>query len=227
MNFSVTVNITPKTAAKLLLSGELDLASNLSLECVCNILNELMRLSTKELLGIVDNSRYGNDADVRYIPQFGKIDTIAEVPTYFEKYGNRCADCPQLGFYLKNDLSATLVANTKFGENHGKAASLLGIVDYQDNRFCPTFLTSAFCTFSKEDQQKILSKLFFRVPIIQILLRAARNNPVNGYSPMYQLSSSTRVRRGYNIKGILNFLKELADPELMSRIDNIYWEDEA
>ena len=226
MNYSITTNITPKCAAKLLLLGELDLSSDIPLDDACVILKELMLLSTKDILNIVDSSRYGNEADVKYIPQFGKIETISEVPKYFQKYGCRCADYAQIGFYLKNDLNATLCANTKFGENHGKVAALLGVVDCKNSRICPTFLTSAFCTFSDEDQQKILSKLFFRIPIIQILLRAAANGEVNGYSPMNQLKPSTKIRRAYSVKSILTFVRDVAATELIFRLDNIYWKDE-
>ena len=148
------------------------------------------------------------------------------MPAYFERYGNRCADYAQMGFYLKNDLNATLSANTKFGENHGKVASLLGLVECQEGRICPTVFTSAFCTFSEADQLKILSKLFFRIPIIQILLRSAAHEQVNGYSPMCQLMPSTKIRRGSSVKSILTYIRDITAPELMFRLDNIYWKDE-
>lgn len=226
MNYPITANITAKCAAKLLLLGELDLSSNIPLDQACVIFKELMLLSEKDLLSIVDCSRYGNEADVKYIPQFGKIETIIEVPTYFEKYGSRCADYAQMGFYLKNDLNATLSANTKFGENHSKVASLLGLVDCHEGRICPTVFTSAFCTFSEADQLKILNKLFFRVPIIQILLRSAARESVNGYSPMSQLMLSTKIRRGSSVKSILTYIRDITAPELTVRLDNIYWKEE-
>ena len=115
MGYSVTTSITPHAAAKLLLSNEIDITYNIQQDIVEKIFDELLSLTIDECLSIVDSNNYGNIADIKHIPQFGKIETLIRVPQYFVDKGHSSVDYPQLGFYLKPDINASLVANSKFG----------------------------------------------------------------------------------------------------------------
>lgn len=226
MDFSVQAYITPKATAKLILSGEINVEGSWTSNSAQKVLNEILTLSIDDILKIVDSNQYGKVADVRDIPQFGKIDTIINVPSYFVDNGNCCADYPQLGFFLKKDAMATLVANTKFGENHGKAASILGIASCVHRRIIPSALTYAFTDMNYEQKEEIIRRLLFRIPIVQIILHAANNGIVNGYDSMTQLMDSTRRRRSQCLRAIFRILKEYNNADLSARIDNIVWEDE-
>ena len=225
MGYLVEAAITPKAAAKLLISGEIDILSDWNVNTARKVLDELKALSIDEILSIIDCNCYGDVADVKHIPQFGKTETIAKVTCYFVAQGQCCADYPQMGFYLKQDVNATLVANTKFGENHGKAAAILGIAACVDKRIVPSALTKAFCSMGEREQEEVLNKLLFRVPVVQIILKAASNQKVNGYAPMEQLKESTRHRRGQNIKAILKTLNTYQNDELDRRLKNVVWEE--
>ena len=225
MGYWVEAAITPKAAAKLLISSEIDVLSNWNVNTARKVLDELMELSIDEILSIIDCNCYGDVADIKYIPQFGKIETIAKVTCYFVAQGQCCADYPQMGFYLKQDVNATLVANTKFGENHGKAAAILGIAACVDKRIVPSALTEAFCSLEEKAQDEILSRLMFRVPIVQIILKAASKQKVNGYVPMEQLKESTRHRRGQSVRAILKTLNRYQNDELDKRLRNVVWEE--
>ena len=225
MGYVVEAAITPKAAAKLLISGEIDILIDWNVNTVRKVLDELSALSIDEILGIIDCNCYGDVADVKQIPQFGKIETIEKVTCYFIAQGQCSADYPQMGFYLKQDVNATLVANTKFGENHGKAAAILGIAACVDKRIVPSALTTAFCSLEEKEREEILSKLMFRVPIVQIILKAAGKQKVNGYAPMEQLKESTRLRRGQSIRAILKILNRYQNKELDKRLKNVVWEE--
>ena len=221
----INVSITPKAAAKLVLSGEIDLSERWGAVAAQEVLLAISKLSIEDILEIIDSNPYGNVADVKKIPQFGKLDTILKVPAIFFEKGLLCIDYPQLGFYLKRDVNATLVANTKFGENHGKVASVLGLIGCVDKRFVLSALTEAFYTADDELKQRVLNRLWFRIPIVQILLKLAKDKVVSGYSPMEQLKESTMYRRGRSVHGILNWLKTYNNDDLSRRIENVIWED--
>lgn len=225
MGYSVITSITPHAAAKLLISNEIDISFNIPHDVSSKILDELLALSIEECLSIIDTNNYGDVADVKYIPQFGKTETLLHVPYYFTEKGQTSVDYPQLGFYLKPDLNASLMANTKFGENHGKTMSLLGLTDCVNKRIVPSAFTSAFCSCDANQQNQILLKLFFRIPIVQIILKAASVNTVNGYLPMQALMDSTRRRRSQCLRAIFKLLLAYDDNELNRRINNINWED--
>ena len=225
MGYMVEAAITPKAAAKLLITGEIDLSANWALNSAKRVLDELLLISIDDFLSIVDCNNYGDIADIKQIPQFGRIETVMCVPSFFVQKGEICADYPQLGFFLKKDINASLLAKTKFGENHGKAASILGIARCVDRRICPSALSRAFCSFSTEQQRELIVRLFFRIPIIQILLKASTQSQINGYAPMTQLKESTMRRRSQCLRAIFRTLEEYQNQNLNARIANIVWED--
>lgn len=225
MGYMVEAAITPSAAAKLLISGEIDISTNWTLNTAKRVLDELLLMSIDDFINIVDLNSYGDIADIKAIPQFGKIDTVMRVPSFFVQKGETCTDYPQMGFFLKEDINATLLAKTKFGENHGKAASILGIARCVDRRICPSALSRAFCSYSREQQRELVVRLFFRIPIIQILLKASAQLQVNGYAPMAQLKKSTMRRRSQCLRAILRTLGEYQNQNLNERIANIVWED--
>lgn len=225
MGYYVTTAITPRAAAKLLISNELDISCEIPYDVALRILDELLNLTIGECLSIIDSNDYGDVADVKCIPQFGKLETLLRVPFYFVEKGQTCVDYPQLGFYLKPDVNASLAANTKFGENHGKMAALLGITDVVNKRIVPSAFTNAFCSCDINKQNEILLKLLFRIPVVQIILKAASANAFNGYLPMRDLMNSTRYRRSQSLRSIFKFFLLQGDNELNRRINNIIWED--
>lgn len=226
MDFSVQASISPSAAAKLLISGEIDIQEIWPLSAAQKVLEAVLRLSIDDFLSIIDENPYGSVADIKSIPQFGKFETVLNVPSYFVENGSCCADYPQLGFFLKPDVSATLAANTKFGENHGKAASILGVSSCVHQRIIPSALTYAFVNLDHDQKEEIIRRLLFRVPVVQIILSSAKAGRVNGYAPMSQLMGSTKRRRGQCLRAIFRSLKEYDHTKLSARIDNIVWEDE-
>ena len=224
MAYPIRASITPKAAAKMIISGELDLDDQWGVEDAAMVLDEIVALQVEECLHIVDSHMHCKIADVKYIPQFGKIERLKEVPLCFVEMGVSSVDYPQLGFFLKKDIMAKLDANTKFGENYGKGAAMLGLVNCKNNRIVPSCLTQAYCALPCDKQKELIKKLYFRIPIIQILLSASKYGETNGFAPMMLLKESTRKRRGQSVRGILGVLKECGSSELNERINNIIWE---
>lgn len=224
MIFSVPANITAKTAAKLIISGEMDLDTQWSFQTTQQVLNEVLNLSIDELLQIVDQHNWGTQADVKCVPQFGKIETIIKVPTCFSKIEQNSIDFAHLGLCLKNDPAGKLSAHMKYGENHGKVTSLIGLTNPTKGHINYSPITDVFCSLDEATKRKLVIRLFFRIPVIQILLKEAATKEYNGYLPIQHLSPSTQIRRGSSIKSILWWMHEEESDILDTRINRIFWE---
>ena len=226
MIYSIPACISIRAAAKLFLSGNMDLSYNYPIGTAEKILLEIIDLTIEEVLIIIDDNTYGNIADVKYIPQFGKLENVGKITHYFKDNGTSCADYSQLGFYLKHDIKSSLGANVKFGETHGKASASLGLVLCEQKKICPSSFTHAFYSLNKDQQTELLKKLLFRIPIIQITLKNSRLGQFNGYEPMQILQHSTMLRRGQCLRYIFKTLSTYNDTNLINRINNIVWEED-
>ena len=225
MIFSVPANITAKTAAKLFISGEMDLDTQWSFQTTQQILNEVLNLSIEELLQIVDQHKWGTQADVRYVPQFNNIDIFLKVPECFSKMEQNCIDFAQLGFCLKNDPAARLDANYKFGDNYGKPICTIGLANLTTGHINYSSITEVFCSLDELTKRKLVIRLFFRMPVIQMLLKESATKEYNGYSPIEHLKKSTRERRAASIRKILLWLHEEESEALDERINRIVWNE--
>ncbi len=223
MKGSITVKTTPKGAARLLLLNDVCLTEAWTFDQASAILDALQQLKISEILCLIDGTpadRYIGSAD---IPQFGSIEALIQVPELVYHSGQ--LNYPQLGFALKKDMNAKLEANIKFGENHGKGATLLGLTDCVDGKFVSSALTNVFVnSFDYQSKQRIVEKLCFRIPLIQLLLRKAKDEVLNGYSFMGSLSVSTKKRRSQCIRRIFRSFSAYDDEQLTSRLHNIKWE---
>ena len=187
------------------------------------ILRAISNMPVDQLLSIVDSVPSRNRFLPKDIPQFGKVDTLVDVPIVFFQTGLSKLNYAQLGVSLSNNPDISIPAATKYGENHGKAVSMLGLLDLEDNAFHLSKLGKSFNGLNKNEQHEVTVKLFMRVPLIQELLKRAKNSKVNGYDLMNELTDSTKKRRGSNVKGVLNAFQAYGNSDMNSRIKNIYW----
>ena len=224
MAFTIQANISPKAAVKLILTNDIQLNCYWHNTQALSILNEILAFEIDEILNLVDCVAPWQQVESASLPQFGSIDMVLRVPEMLVQKGVNGFTVAQLGFYLKNDPSATNLANSKFGENHGKGASFLGLACHEEGKICFSALTGALCHMDRADQCVIAHKLCFRIPIVQTLLHNARTGKINGYEPMSHLKISTQMRRAQCVKLIFKELRKFNHPELTRRIENVHWE---
>ena len=222
MRFSVNSFITPQAAAKLLFTDEIDLCGSWSCEQATDVLNALLAMPIEQILNIIDETE-DRLFDATTIPQFGKIDTLIKVPMQLSDTGTQL-NYAQLGFLLKKDMNASLEANTKFGENHGKGAALTGIVNCIDKRITTSALSSGFCAISDlKTQELIVVKLYFRIPIVQEILKHAARGQYNGFDAMTLIMENTKKRRSQCLRQIFKSMEIFQDDALNARLQNIVW----
>ena len=221
---TMTVNLKPSVVARLIIRNQIDLNETWNITDAMNVLHEISRIEVDELLQIIDSTPIQSCLTPDEIPQFGKIETVWEVPRVLVETGMGQLNYAQVGFYLKNNESSTREANYKFGENHGKCAGMLGLVNYHSDSI---FLSSISCAVksiaSQEEKIMLLSKLCFRIKSIALILKNARNGIVNGFDHLSLLSESTKIRRGASLKSIFKLLEKLENDDLSNRLKNITW----
>lgn len=221
----VQIEVSPHTAAKLVLFDEVNLHTGWPSYTTEKILHEISCFDLDELLSLIDGQKYPCEADCDKIPQFGKLQTILSVPYVVLQTGHDM-NYAQLGLQLKGDIHATPTANIKYGENHGKGAALLGLVLVNDGQIKLSALSRAYCQIQDTKYaKKIAAMLLFRIPVIRMIIKNARQNTTNGYLPLIQLAESTRRRRAQSIRTILKELRTLNHKELNIRLDRIVWEE--
>ena len=115
-------------------------------------------------------------------------------------------------------------AQWKYGENHYKAAALLGLVT-SETPFETTYLGKKYMDLSDEMIEKVRPRLCLRVPIIEVYLIEGRKGYFDGMKKLRDLlTEATAVRRRSSIKQMLN--QVLSTMPLTSRdqiIENISW----
>ncbi|NLD48756.1 MAG: hypothetical protein GX660_16455 [Clostridiaceae bacterium] len=149
------------------------------------------------------------------IPQFSKMsDAYQNAPDILARSGIEMT-YDELGYYLDNGKEKKEVARRKYGENHSKLAALLDLVVIRapDNVFQVSLSVfgEAFNKRNENEKQKIVTKLLFRIPIMQRMLRKALYSEVDIEDELIGLSPQTKKRRKPNITSIVKFIYDGTD----------------
>lgn len=226
MKFSINAYITVEAAARLLITANLDLLCKWTDKQAKRVLNELLNIKMDDIINIIDadSKVHIHEINSSNIPQFGKIETVICVPNVIIEDKITNLDYVQMGFYLKKDPNASMLSNQKFGENHGKIAAQLGLINCIEQRFFPSTITEVFInSYTIEEQRKIVNRLFVRIPIVKILLQESKYRIVNGYDYMIGLTHSTQERRGSSLRTIFEAMNDEDSKVMKERIKNIVW----
>lgn len=112
----------------------------------------------------------------------------------------------KLGFLLRNKPRKS-GADQKYGENHGKTAAQLGLLQMNErHEFNPTSFGIAFNALSKEDKESLKPKFCLYIPIIHnYFTQNCDPDLLDEYLAL--LSESTQKRRKPNIKKLIEIVK--------------------
>ena len=189
------------------------------------LLQEVSNVSFDDLLTLIDSFDTSTMLSSYDVPQFSNIDAIDRVAVIFVSSGLPSFKAEQLGYYLLHHDDATPEANRKYGENHGKAADLLGLACFAKDYF-PSVLTAAYISIKPLSlQTEIRAKLLLRLKVVQYLLQRSKCEYINGYDCLRHLARSTMVRRGQSLRRIFQVLASRGNISLQQRANNIYWEE--
>lgn len=190
-----------------------------------SFLQMVLETPYEDLLKIIDQLEHTTPLDTEHIPQFAdtvQIDSTVQILVGCCESHLHYAD---LGYYLLRE-ERNHSAYAKYGENHGKGASLLGLACNVPGEFACSVLTQAYTNIADaEIRRQLRCKLYLRIPLLQDLLYRAKTEEYNGYDSMRMLMLSTMRRRGQSPRKLFKELYATGNIELQKRIDRIFWQE--
>lgn len=154
------------------------------------------------------------------IPQFSNIDDLNGVLDIVYSTDNIAFE--DIGYYFYPE--SKLNAQWKYGENHYKMASLLGLTSW-DKPYHVTNFGVEYMKIPKNERDEIRNKLIWRVPIVQQIMIKALNYELKPIDVLTQyLSLSTARRRHSNVHVMVDLLVGSLETDVKVEIaDNIKW----
>lgn len=181
-------------------------------ECSKKIMDVISKTDIKDLLEIVSSNKYREPITLENIPQFGTYDDLAYYhidKIYSQK--NCSFNTSELGTLLRPMPGGDL-ANSKYGENHGKIYCLLDLLDgqYDEGKliFSTNVLGNQYLQLSYHERDDFIAKMSLKIPIIRETLKIGlteKTSPEMVLKNNYKIpvSQKTIDRRLTNINSLL------------------------
>lgn len=174
-------------------------------ELVARIVNALLSTSTTRIRELLRSKNLVNGVSPANVPQFSNFASAAVyVPELL--CDNDWISYKELGHLLFSE-SKSDGAATKYGENHGKIAVAFDLAYIKKNGstrgFSPTLLTKYYCNLEQNEKMELLTRLCYRIPIIQMAVISDDPHKEVDYVLPKVLAESTYQRRRPNVFEIL------------------------
>lgn len=185
------------------------------------ILKNVYDLPIQDILLLIRDSKYPHPLITPGdIPQFSQFYDYEKVLRIVMDSGEKDISFEMLGYYLEGKRSVR--AMVKYGENHYKLATQMGLVTSGKHRE-NTLLGSCYRQIKDEETRYLIGcKLCLRIPVIWKIMFLACIGPVDIGSFLEQyLSPSTAMRRKSSIRKILKLLQSYDTRERQCIYKNI------
>lgn len=190
-------------------------------EDVLGYLDQVLAISIEEEI-----SSIRGDSDLGIVTgdifQFSSIpDVTWRLCVKLDMAGDPVVNAPELGRILLGESgSRNEVAYRKYGENHGKMAAQLGLVQLIEKRFLLSCIGKVYMALECRDRERLLVRLLLRTPFISHLLRSD-DSVLEMRQIMSELADTTYLRRRSSTRNMLAILsrsEEFDFEPFMSRI---------
>lgn len=191
---------------------------------------ELVRSSSlDEIFRCLLASNYEEEISPENIPQYSSLEDVWRCTFPLRMLGNdKILTYEELGIYLYPDERKVESAHKKYGENHGKTASLMDLsyVERSRNRtgFRSTFFDEPFEELDERSKRRMLARLALRIPIVRRMLIDAYDGEVELGDYMTSLAKTTKLRRRPNVTKLLDLIyaeADISDIAIIKAIDNV------
>lgn len=112
-------------------------------------------------------------------------------------------------------------AYVKYGENHAKTATSLGLVFEFYNTYYLSCVGDIYIGLQEKEKKCLLDRLILRSVLIARMLQASQNGRVNMREFLYMLSDSTYIRRKSNVRKVVDYLYQSEEYDFNVFIENI------
>lgn len=184
------------------------------------LIRYINNMCIEEIIEFIDDNDMLIDAmNSKNIPQFSDINYVDTILSTVKT--NPDGDYELFGYFYKKD--ANEGAHRKYGENHYKTASLMGLVT-QKSPFCVTYFGESYIKLSEKEKLLIRPKLYMRIPIIQKVMSDSLYGKAYPMELMRTcLSESTVIRRRSNVRAMVKEICGLCNDGI-NLFDKFIWE---
>lgn len=99
-------------------------------------------------------------------------------------------------------------AYTKYGENHAKTGTAIGLIQELSKTYFLSSLGMIYPKLDEKEREQLLTRLILRNSFVDRIIQTTYDRKMNLRQMLYMLSSSTFTRRSSNIKRILKQLHD-------------------
>ena len=150
-------------------------------------------------------------------------DCTVNICKVFKDAGDKGFNALDAGKLLENDgVERKNGAYLKYGENHSKAATQLGLLCSLSNKFFLSCLGFVLNDYEPEKQKMLITRLILRNKLVQRLVYKAIKNGESSY--LYEtgfLSETTRIRRKSNVRKVIEYLCSSDECDLSGLLSKI------
>lgn len=189
------------------------------------VVEHLCSVKETEFLEWTHQHIYNFSFGTEDIIQFSSLDNATKkICLVLLEHGDTGFRHIEIGKMLQNDgLSRTDNCNTKYGENHSKTASILGLLFAIKKYYYVSCFGRIINCLDDEKYNKLLIRLIIRTNLFRaIYLMSMNEGNINLRTVCSSISDKTYTRRKSNIATILDILKSSNDYDfsyLLNRIE--------
>lgn len=190
---------------------------------VKRLVDILLKYSIEECIEIIKQSDKREYITKENIPQFSDLDDATINLNKILVESGDSSNYKEIGYYLRRDeedYAENVIALKKYGENHSKLSTLIDLSVINNNIHTTSVTLSLmgeyFYCLSELEKQRLLKRLYLRIPIIQNILIDGDFNNINKFLSV--LAESTVKRRRSNVEKVVRSILEDGE-ELSKKFD--------
>lgn len=185
-----------------------------------NMIKHISDMCSEDIIDFIDdNDELIATMNPKNIPQFSDINYVNTILSAVKT--NPDGDYELFGYYYKKD--AKEGAHRKYGENHYKIASMMGLVT-RNAPFRITYIGECYMKLSKREKLLIRPKLYLKIPIIQRVMAGSLYGNVYPTELMRTcLSESTVIRRRSNVRAMVKEICDICN-DSVNLFDRFIWD---
>lgn len=197
---------------------------NLETDNAVDYLNELIDTPVEQFMEYIFK-KFGREPIVAAdVFQFSSLeDATLTVCSKIKNANNPGLTFLEIGKLLLDDnVDRKAGAYTKYGENHIKAAELLGLAyKGEDKLYYLSFVGMALNTFPEKKRNQLITRLILKNKLVIQLLLFSLNGKFDLEAFLYDLSETTYQRRRSNIKAVIAMLNASDEYDFKTLTQNI------
>lgn len=168
----------------------------------------LLKLPIENYIEYIQKKLEKKNISCKEVCQFSSFeDATISICTKLKTIDNPGVKFSDIGKHLLDDGKERKEgAYIKYGENHAKTASSLGLVFEFYNTYYLSCIGEVYIELEDVDREHFLIRLILRSNLISRMIQASQNGKVNMREFLHMLSDSTYLRRKSNIRKMIEYL---------------------